>query len=337
MSVLVGDSLGATPWLADTESDLEDSDGLSEHSSRTPHGGLRGLRELEPYAWPMDATGLSSSSPGTPKLWGCAPAGAFATAAAPRQVVSPLFVEGHPAKLLDCLYLGGALSAADRHGLERLGITHVLNVADDVECYHPEHFEYLHCRIEDGGLDDAIYEAFGSCTDFVQRAAEEGGRVLLHCRMGINRSATIAMAVLMNINGWTLRRARLHATRCRSCVSPFRGNQERIAAWELHTRGTSSLPEWLPQHLQDEQQEQEYEVEHQHEVQKELPEEVTGKAAEKRGDHDQEEVKKECEEGSESWLQCEQTREARALGDHARQLAALIQQLSREEEDEWLT
>merc|ERR1712232_1020542 len=63
--------------------------------------------------------------------------------------------------------------------------------------------------------------------------------------MGINRSATVAMAVLMNLEDWTLKEAHDLARSRRSCVQPFPGNKNFIAKWELETRGKSTLPEWL--------------------------------------------------------------------------------------------
>lgn len=71
--------------------------------------------------------------------------------------------------------------------------------------------------------------------------------VLLHCLMGINRSATVAMAVLMKLEGWTLEEAYTHTHRCRRCVAPFAGNKRLIASWELEAFGRSSMPDWLPQ------------------------------------------------------------------------------------------
>jgi len=132
--------------------------------------------------------------------------------------------------------------------LEQLGITHVLNVADDVECFYPDAFEYFHCQIADGGFDDAILESFQKATDFVEKARHAGGKVLVHCFMGINRSATVTMAILMNLEGWTLREAHEFVKLQRSCIAPFLGNRQKIAGWELRTRGVCTVPEWSEAH-----------------------------------------------------------------------------------------
>lgn len=129
-----------------------------------------------------------------------------------------------------------------------MGVTHILNVADNVECYHPDDFQYMHVKIVDGGQDASIVACFEGATAFVKdaAAASADNKVLVHCFMGINRSATVAMAVMMNLEGIDLRQAYEHAKLQRSRVEPFQGNNEKIACWELETRQVSSMPEWLP-------------------------------------------------------------------------------------------
>lgn len=151
----------------------------------------------------------------------------------------------NPAKLTGYLFLGDFCAAEKKEQLKDLGITHILNVDDESECLFPDDFSYLHYKIEDGGKDPKIVECFEAATCFVRQALENGDRVLVHCFMGINRSATVAIAVLMNIEGWTLREAYEHVKACRS-ISPFEGNKAKIALWELKTRNSSTLPAWLP-------------------------------------------------------------------------------------------
>lgn len=151
-----------------------------------------------------------------------------------------------PAQLTDYLLLGSVSAAQNKDHLQKLGVTHIVNVADDVECFYPRSFEYLHCKVIDGGEDKKIVSWFPDATKFVQGAREAGGKVLVHCLMGINRSATVAMAVLMNIEGLTLDAAYELARSRRGCVSPFPGNRNFIASWELETRSHCSMPDWLP-------------------------------------------------------------------------------------------
>jgi len=155
-------------------------------------------------------------------------------------------------QLQNYLFLGGSSAARDKEALQRTGITHILNVADDVECYYQDSFKYLHFQIEDGGEDETIVDCFEDATAFVRKARDSNGKVLVHCMMGINRSATVAMAVQMNIEGLTLEKAFRHTKKKRDRVSPFPGNRMKIAAWEWRTRGASTFPEWLSDELLDE-------------------------------------------------------------------------------------
>lgn len=150
-----------------------------------------------------------------------------------------------PAQLTECLWLGSKNAASDRQGLERKGITHIVNVADDVGCFHKGQFKYLHCKVADGGGDESIVACFQEVTSFVREACEEGGSVLLHCLMGRNRSVTVALAVLMDLKGWTLETAYAHTVQRRARVSLSPGNRRFVADWEMATRGQCSLPAWL--------------------------------------------------------------------------------------------
>jgi len=151
-----------------------------------------------------------------------------------------------PAQLASYLWLGSQDAAENQEALDNRGIKHIANVADDVECAHGPPYVYLHCRLIDNGADENIVTAFQTVTDFVREARDQGGAVLIHCLMGMNRSATVAMAVLMNLEGWSLRAAWEHTKKCRSAVSPFPGNRKFLSKWERDTRGTSTMPEWLP-------------------------------------------------------------------------------------------
>jgi len=152
-----------------------------------------------------------------------------------------------PDQLLEHLYLGDMPNASDLAVLRDLGITHVLNVADDVECYHPDDLIYSHMMIQDGGYDGSIIDAFPIAADFVRNAMNKGGKVLIHCAMGVNRSVTVALAVLMQLQDWSLREAYDHVKARRPCIGPFTGNQHNIATWELEMRSQCTMPEWLLQ------------------------------------------------------------------------------------------
>mmetsp|Transcript_112112 Transcript_112112/g.215969 ORF Transcript_112112/g.215969 Transcript_112112/m.215969 type:complete len:263 (+) Transcript_112112:40-828(+) len=152
--------------------------------------------------------------------------------------------------VMDYLCLGSRETASDKVHLQELGVTHILNVADDVECFFQEEkvFEYCHCKIVDGGRDGSIVAAFATATEFVREAKAANRRVLVHCWAGVNRSATVTMAVLMELEGMTLEQAFEHVSSKRA-VHPFPGNKLKIATWEAETRGKCTMPSWIKPQL----------------------------------------------------------------------------------------
>jgi len=112
--------------------------------------------------------------------------------------------------------------AALRDKLREHGVTHVVNVADDVPSYHAqEELTYLNLSIADFGgerLSSAIYSKFDHAAQFLRDQVGlvgdpgevgEGSRRLRaeHCANGSNLSATVTIAVLMSLYQWDLARA----------------------------------------------------------------------------------------------------------------------------------
>ena len=78
--------------------------------------------------------------------------------------------------------------------LRRIGITHILNISTTVDNPYPG-ITAMFINISDGG--GPIEKYFPQTYDFIQGALDAGGKVLVHCHMGISRSATIVIAYLM--------------------------------------------------------------------------------------------------------------------------------------------
>jgi protein-tyrosine phosphatase len=84
-------------------------------------------------------------------------------------------------ELLPYLYLGSAQDAANLDDLKKVGITHIVNVADNVKNHHPAHFKYLNLMVKDRNDDAGISRVFAEAHDFVDRVHAENGKVLVHC------------------------------------------------------------------------------------------------------------------------------------------------------------
>lgn len=105
------------------------------------------------------------------------------------------------------LFLGTSSDACRLEDMEKRGIRNILNVAG--ECEFPEDVLQAEAR----GLitlkkihmvdhsDHDISKAFPECNDFILTALQKGEGVLVHCRMGVSRSASIVIAFLMQYGG----------------------------------------------------------------------------------------------------------------------------------------
>jgi len=118
----------------------------------------------------------------------------------------PKSVPDPPVAVLPWLYLA-PISCVRNNGpkLQELGITHVLSTnamtpnASQTLYYELLEHQIDHCYI--AALDILQYnmmEHWDECREFLQQAKEQaGGKVLVHCDAGINRSGTVAAAAMM--------------------------------------------------------------------------------------------------------------------------------------------
>eukprot|EP00466_Bigelowiella_natans_P014121 jgi/Bigna1/83075/fgenesh1_pg.101_\ len=66
-------------------------------------------------------------------------------------------------EILPFLYLGSGESAKKKDDLKNLGITDIMNVADDVPNFHPNDFKYTNLHVADFGQDEDRILIEGSC------------------------------------------------------------------------------------------------------------------------------------------------------------------------------
>ncbi|XP_038208085.1 dual specificity protein phosphatase 13-like isoform X1 [Zerene cesonia] len=129
------------------------------------------------------------------------------------------------------LFVGDAVAAKDKAFLRRMGINYVLNTAEGKRYTQvdTDHLYYRDCpglRYKGFQLMDLpstdISKYFHIAANFIDEGISRGGRVLVHCLMGVSRSATCALAFLMIKRGMTLTEA-LALVRSRRDIHPNEG------------------------------------------------------------------------------------------------------------------
>jgi protein-tyrosine phosphatase len=91
------------------------------------------------------------------------------------------------------LFLGDRMDAHDRDLLVALGITHILNCAEEVPCWYRRDFRYYHLKLTDP--DPEFHEYIEKFCRFIHRGRRRGA-VLVHCAAGLSRSPSAVLAYL---------------------------------------------------------------------------------------------------------------------------------------------
>ncbi|KAM4837313.1 dual specificity protein phosphatase 26 [Thomomys bottae] len=138
------------------------------------------------------------------------------------------------------LYLGDQDMANNRRELRRLGITHVLNASHNRWRGTPEAYEglgirYLGVEAHDSpAFDMSIH--FQTAADFIHRAlCQPGGKILVHCAVGVSRSATLVLAYLMLYHHFTLVEA-IKKVKDHRGIIPNRGFLRQLLALDRRLR-----------------------------------------------------------------------------------------------------
>ncbi|KAF0313252.1 Protein phosphatase Slingshot [Amphibalanus amphitrite] len=125
----------------------------------------------------------------------------------------------HASCIFEHLYLGSEWNASDLEELKRNGIGHIVNVTREIDNFFPGRFQYLNVRVYDEEATELL-KHWDKTFKFIDKAKSEGSRVLVHCRMGVSRSAAVVVAYAMKAYGWSYDKALKYVREKRSCIKP---------------------------------------------------------------------------------------------------------------------
>ncbi|ESP00970.1 hypothetical protein LOTGIDRAFT_140154, partial [Lottia gigantea] len=134
-------------------------------------------------------------------------------------------------QITDFLYLGSEWNAANVKELKSLGIGYILNITREIDNFFQGMFQYKNIRLYDRPESDLL-QHWNKTYDFIDRARKNNSKVLVHCKMGISRSASTCMAFLMKDNKWCLDEAYEYVQSRRACVNPNPGFMEQLKTYE---------------------------------------------------------------------------------------------------------
>ncbi len=133
------------------------------------------------------------------------------------------------------LYLGDWLSVTNIEVLEQLGVTGVVNASNHFGNKHSDTLAYCNVDVDDYDFC-SIEEHFEKVIGFVR---SQKGAVAVHCAMGVSRSATLVVALLMDTYGLSLKHALTLVHSRRSIVAPNRGFLAQLVQLESRLHGTA--------------------------------------------------------------------------------------------------
>lgn len=120
------------------------------------------------------------------------------------------------------LYIGNVAVAQNKNTLCKMGITHVLNAAHSKQgsigdqSFYGDTCVYYGIPAEDSDNFD-LSQYFRPAADFIHKALKtKDGKVLVHCIMGMSRSASLVVAYLMLHQHLTLSNALKHIVQKRA-------------------------------------------------------------------------------------------------------------------------
>lgn len=151
-----------------------------------------------------------------------------------------------PSRVFPHIYLGSEWNAANLEELQQNCVTHILNVAREIDNFFPALFHYMNVRV----YDEETAQLLPHWNDtflFLSDIKARGGRALVHCRMGLSRSAATVLAYAMKEFGWSLERALRHVRRCRPGVQPNPGFMRQLDFYQGILNASRHSSFWEPQ------------------------------------------------------------------------------------------
>uniref|UniRef100_A0AAQ6AE01 Protein phosphatase Slingshot homolog 1 n=1 Tax=Amphiprion ocellaris TaxID=80972 RepID=A0AAQ6AE01_AMPOC len=133
--------------------------------------------------------------------------------------------------IFDHVYLGSEWNASNLEELQETGVGYILNVTREIDNFFPGTFSYHNIRVYDEEATDLLAH-WNDMYNFIVKAKKNHSKCLVHCKMGVSRSASTVIAYAMKEYGWSLEKAYNFVKQKRSITRPNPGFMRQLAEYE---------------------------------------------------------------------------------------------------------
>lgn len=132
--------------------------------------------------------------------------------------------DGTPAQIpaLDHLFVGSIGSAYNSEKLLQAGITHVVCLSETIRLNFEDKFTYMRVSMVDQP-EYSFADDLPPIFEFIEKAREAGGKILVHCYQGKSRSCAVCCAYLMKYHAHSVDSALDLVRQVRPMASPNSG------------------------------------------------------------------------------------------------------------------
>uniref|UniRef100_A0A8D2QFW5 protein-serine/threonine phosphatase n=1 Tax=Zonotrichia albicollis TaxID=44394 RepID=A0A8D2QFW5_ZONAL len=110
-------------------------------------------------------------------------------------------------------------------------IDYILNVTREIDNFFPGLFAYHNIRVYDEETTDLLAH-WNEAYHFINKAKKNHSKCLVHCKMGVSRSASTVIAYAMKEFGWSLEKAYNYVKQKRSITRPNAGFMRQLLEYE---------------------------------------------------------------------------------------------------------
>ncbi|CAL4073103.1 unnamed protein product [Meganyctiphanes norvegica] len=129
------------------------------------------------------------------------------------------------------VYLGSEWNASNIDELQGNRVGFILNVTKEIDNFFPGTFDYLNIRVYDDEATELL-KHWDRTFKYIAHAKEKGLNVLVHCKMGISRSASVVIAYAMKEFNMKLEDALELVKKKRNCINPNSSFCQQLKTYE---------------------------------------------------------------------------------------------------------